>query len=56
VETKKSFEVHHYTTKNRQDGVEAEETAVLYVHFSGTVCPIKQEQNGERSYSLDLKR
>jgi hypothetical protein len=43
VETKKSFEVHHYTTKNRQDGVEAEETTALYVHFSGTVRPIKQE-------------
>ena len=58
METKRrNSEVHHHTTKNKQDGVEAEERAVLRIHFSGIGHFInKQEMNGEQSsYSLDFK-
>ena len=44
------------TTKNKQDGVEAEERAALRIHFSEIGHFIsKQEINGEQSYSLDFK-
>ena len=57
VETKRrSSEVHHHTAKNKQDGVEAKERATLCIHFSRIGRSIKQELNGEGSYSLDLKR
>jgi hypothetical protein len=58
VETKRrSSKVHHHTTKNKQNGVEAEEGAALHIHFSKSgYSIIEQEMNGEGSYSLDLKQ
>ena len=58
VETKRrSSKVYHPTTKNKHDGVEAEERAALRIHFSEIGHFIsKQEINGEQSYSLDFKR
>jgi Zn-dependent metalloprotease len=58
VETKRrSSKVHHHTTKNKQNGVEAKEGAALRIHFSRIGRSIiEQEMNGEGSYSSDLKR
>ena len=53
---RRSSEDQHHTTKNKQDGVEAEERAALCIHLSRIGRSIKQEMNGEGSYSLDLKR
>jgi hypothetical protein len=50
-------EVHHHTTQIKQNGEETKESTVIHVHFSGHECTfIKQEINGEESYSLDFKR
>ena len=44
------------TTKNKQDGVEAEKRAALHIYLSEIGRSIKQEMNGEEFYSLDFKR
>ena len=53
---RRSPEVHHHTTKNKQDGVEAEKRAALHIYLSEIGRSIKQEMNGEEFYSLDFKR
>jgi len=57
VKTKgRSSKVHH-TTYIKQNGVEAEESAIIHIHLSGHRCTfIKQEMKGEESLSLDFKQ
>jgi hypothetical protein len=58
VETKRrSSKIHHHTTKDQQNGVETEKSAIICVYSSGHYCTIlKQEMKGEESHSLDFKR